>query len=110
MGQQCFCGLLLHAASCQLLLQLPVCCCSYVPETDEYLAEIGHLWEAENEPDLEQEVSMLASDFSGLDAANNQTGEDEQEGAPAPRDGDEDDSAGPNDEAAQLGKFFGGDL
>ncbi len=78
--------------------------CRYFPETEEWLAESGHWWEDEVEPDLDQEVSMLASDFSDINVGNNADNADDQTG-----DADNEDEAAtsPDDEAAELGNHFG---
>lgn len=81
-----------------------VVCCRYFPETDEWLASIGHWWEDEAEPDLGQEVTMLASDFSDINIGSNADDADDQSG-----EGDNEEDAGPSqdDEAAELGNLFG---
>ena len=76
--------------------------CSYIPDTEEYLAEIGHWWEDETEPDLEHEVS-LASEFSDLDVDG--SGLADREGTSVADIDNEDDNA--DDETAQLGRYFG---
>lgn len=85
------------------LLRLLLGCCSYIPETEEYLAEIGHWWENESEPDLKPEVT-LASEFSDLEVDGSSSVDADQDNADNEND---DDTAGPDDDAAQLGRVFG---
>ena len=67
------------------------------------MAEIGHWWEDEAEPDLEQEV-LLGSEFSDLEG--NQADGDQAE---VPADDNDDDAPAQDSDAAQLGKYFGSD-
>ena len=78
--------------------------CRYFPETDEWLASIGHLWEDEAEPDVGQEVSMLASDFSDINVGNNTDDTDDASGEP---DNEDEPATVPDDEASELGNLFG---
>jgi len=76
----------------------------YFPETDEWLASIGHWWEDEAEPDVGQEVSMLASDFSDINVGNNADDTDDASGEP---DNEDESATAPDDEASELGNLFG---
>ena len=75
----------------------------YVPETEEWLAQEGHWWENEAEPDMEQEVSMLASDFSDINVGTSADESDEQ----AVEGDREQDSSPASEEATELGGLFG---
>ena len=77
--------------------------CRYVPETEEWLAQEGHWWENEAEPDLEQEVSMLASDFQDINVG---TSADESEDQAVEGDREEDSSPA-SEEATELSSLFG---
>ena len=63
----------------------------------------GHWWENEEEPDLEQEISMLASDFSDINVGNS-ADEGDQQVVEGDR---EEDSSPESEDATQLGKLFG---
>ena len=77
--------------------------CRYVPDTEEMLAQEGHWWENEAEPDMEQEVSMLASDFSDINVGTSADESDDQA-----VDGDrEEDSSPASEEATELSGLFG---
>lgn len=77
--------------------------CRYVPETEEWLAQQGHWWDNEAEPDTEQEVSMLASDFSDINIGGSA---DETDDQAVEGDREEDSSTGSED-ATELGGLFG---
>ncbi|KAL0056022.1 hypothetical protein WJX82_006799 [Trebouxia sp. C0006] len=76
----------------------------YFPETDEWLASIGHWWEDEAEPDVGQEVSMLASDFSDINVGSNADDTDDASGEP---DNEDESATAPDEEASELGNLFG---
>ncbi|DBA67266.1 TPA: hypothetical protein ACH3X2_001573 [Trebouxia sp. C0005] len=76
----------------------------YFPEMDEWLADIGHLWEDEAEPDVGQEVSMLASDFSDINVGNSADDTDDPSGE---ADNEDESATAPDDEASELGNLFG---
>ena len=67
------------------------------------MASIGHWWEDETEPDMEQEISMLASDFSDINVGSNAEDTDQTEEST-------DTGAGrgttESDDDAQLGTLF----
>ena len=75
----------------------------YVPETEEWLAEAGHLWEDVAEPDMSQELSMLASDFSDINVGGGVEDSDDQAGEAET----EEDASNEPDESTELGKLFG---
>ena len=75
----------------------------YVPETEDWLAAAGHLWEDVVEPDMSQEISMLASDFSDINVGGAAEDNDDQVGEAEP----EDDASNEPDESTEFGKLFG---
>lgn len=77
--------------------------CSYVPETEEWLAQEGHWWENEAEPDMEQEVSMLASDFSDINIGTSADESDDQAVESDPGEN----SSPASEEATELSGLFG---
>lgn len=82
---------------------LLIALCSYVPETEEWLAQEGHWWENEAEPDVEQEVSMLASDFSDINVGTSADESDDQ----AVENVRGESSSPASEEATELSGLFG---
>lgn len=77
--------------------------CRYVPETEEWLAQEGHWWENEAEPDMDQEISMLASDFQDINVGRSADESDDQAA-----EGDrEEDSSPASEETSELSGLFG---